>query len=252
MKPSRSCQAGFRLRLWGRLLLVLALAWNFFRLKPAAPLVVLDPPQTVTTHNRLMGVHTRLTDEVELWKIQRTLRMVRQMGAPWVVEYFPWPYIEPSQGQYNWGHTDRVIAHAQSQGLTVIARLGWTPDWAQPDERDAGSPAEVETTLTYLDTSAFDDFGRFVAAFADRYRGRVDHVIIWNEPNLSFEWGYRPVDPAAYTELLRTVYPLAKAANPDLVVLAGALAPTLEPPGSPAGLNDLLYLLSLYPWTRYW
>ena len=254
MKPSRSCQAGFRLRLWGRLLLVLALAWNFFRLKPAAPLVVLDPPQTVTTHNRLMGVHTRLTDEVELWKIQRTLRMVRQMGAPWVVEYFPWPYIEPSQGQYNWGHTDRVIAHAQSQGLTVIARLGWTPDWAQPGERDASSPGErdasspgeVETTLTYLDTGAFDDFGRFVAAFADRYRGRVDHVIIWNEPNLSFEWGYRPVDPAAYTELLRTVYPLAKAANPDLVMLAGALAPTLEPPGSPAGLNDLLYLEGMY------
>jgi hypothetical protein len=97
-----------------------------------------------------------------------------------------------------------------------------------------------------LDVAAYDDFARFVAAFVSRYRGIVDHVIIWNETNLSFEWGYRPVDPVAYTELLRTVYPLAKAANPDLVVLGGALAPTLEPPGSPAGLNDLLYLERMY------
>ena len=31
-----------------------------------------------------------------------------------------------------------------------------------------------------------------------------------------------------------------------MVVLAGALAPTLEPPGSPTGLNDLIYLQQMY------
>jgi len=225
---------------WGRWLLTLALIYIFGRLAVPRPLVVLDPPQTVVTRNALVGVHTRLTDEVEAWKIQRTLRMVGQMGAPWTVEYFPWPYIEPARGQYAWGHTDQVIAHARNQGVTVVARLGWTPEWAQPET------AEIETTLTYLDPSAYDAFARFVATFAARYRGRVDHVIIWNEPNLSFEWGYRPVDPAAYVALLQVVYPLAKAANPDLVILAGALAPTLESPGSLAGLNDLLYLQEMY------
>lgn len=226
--------------IWGRLLLVLVLVWTFRRLSPPHPIVVLDPQQTVVTSNPLVGVHTRLTDEVEPWKIQRTLQMVREMGAPWIVEYFPWPYIEPSPGQYEWSHSDAVIDHARSQGLTVIARLGWVPDWARPD------PQEAATTLTYLDVEAYDDLARFVGAFAARYRGRVDHVILWNEPNLSFEWGFRPVDPAAYSELLRTVYPVAKDANPDLKILAGALAPTLEPPGSPAGLNDLLYLEGMY------
>jgi len=225
---------------WGRWLLTLALIYVFGRLAVPRPLVVLDPPQTVVTRNALVGVHTRLTDEVEAWKIQRTLRMVGQMGAPWTVEYFPWPYIEPARGQYAWGHTDQVVAHARNQGVSVVARLGWTPEWAQPET------AEIETTLTYLDPSAYDAFARFVATFAARYRGRVDHVIIWNEPNLSFEWGYRPVDPAAYVALLQAVYPLAKAANPDLVILAGALAPTLESPGSLAGLNDLLYLQEMY------
>jgi hypothetical protein len=200
----------------------------------------LDPAQTVTTHNPIVGVHTRLTDEVEPWKIQRTLRMVREMGSPWIVEYFPLPYIEPSPEHFQWYHSDQVIDHAINQGLAVIARLGWVPDWARPDSE------VLETTMTYLAPDAYADFAHFVAAFVDRYQGRVDHIILWNEPNLSFEWGYRPVDSSAYTAMLRTVYPLAKTANPDVHILAGALAPTLEPPGSSAGLDDLLYLKEMY------
>jgi hypothetical protein len=166
--------------------------------------------------------------------------MVREMGSPWIVEYFPWPYIEPEQGERTWGHSDVIIEHAVNQGLTVIARLGWVPEWARPDAD------EQETTLTHLDEEHYVDFATFVADFVSRYRGRVDHVIIWNEPNLSFEWGYRPVDPEGYAELLHTVYAAAHAANPEVVVLAGALAPTLEPEGSAAGLNDLDYLRRFY------
>ncbi|MEE8391260.1 MAG: beta-galactosidase [Anaerolineae bacterium] len=220
-----------------RLALALFILWA---VRPPRVLVVLDPPQQVVTTNPLVGVHTRLTDEVEEWKIQRTLQMVRQMGAPWVVEYFPWPYIEPAEGEFTWGHTDAIIKHAENQGLTVIARLDWTPAWARP------KPEKQETTYTYLDADHYDDFAAFVAAFVARYRGRVSHVIIWNEPNLSFEWGYRPVDPEGYTELLRAVYPRAHAANPDVVVLAGALAPTLEPEGSTVGLSDVAYLERMY------
>ena len=212
----------------------------FFGLRPPPRLVTLGPPHQARTINPQMGVHTRLTDEVEEWKIQRTLQMVRQMGAPWIVEYFPWPYIELENGKFNWSHSDAVIEQAENQGLTVIARLGWVPWWARPDSD------EQETTLTHLDADHYDDFAAFVAAFVTRYRGRVNHVILWNEPNLSFEWGYRPVDPEGYVELLQTVYPRAHAANPDVIVLAGALAPTLEPEGSAAGLSDLAYLERMY------
>ena len=220
-----------------RLALALFILWA---VRPPHVLVVLGPTQQVVTTNPIVGVHTRLTDEVEEWKIQRTLQMVRELGAPWIAEYFPWPYIEPEEGVFTWGHSDTVIEHAENQGLTMIARLGWVPAWARP------VPGEQETTLTYLDADHYDDFAGFVAAFVARYRGRVNHIIIWNEPNLSFEWGYRPVDPEGYVELLRAVYSRAHAANPDVVVLAGALAPTLEPEGSTAGLSDLAYLERMY------
>ena len=50
----------------------------------------------------------------------------------------------------------------------------------------------------------------------------MDQIIIWNEPNLSIEWGDRPVDPAAYTRLLRLAYAAAHDGNPAITVLRGA------------------------------
>lgn len=215
---------------------ILALIFLLTLLRPAPILITFGAPQTVHTNHPVTGVHTRLTDEVEEWKIQRTLQMVREMGAPWIVELFPWAYYHAADGGFAWEHPDLVINHAHAQGLTVIARIGLTPAWARPPD----------TSLNYLDAAAYDDFADFAAAFAARYRDKVTHIIVGNEPNLSFEWGYRQTTPQDYVDLLRVVYPAIKAANPDVVVLGGALAPTIEPPGSPWGLNDLLYLQGMY------
>lgn len=215
---------------------ILALLFLLTLLRPAPILITFGAPQTVHTNHPVTGVHTRLTDEVEEWKIQRTLQMVREMGAPWIVELFPWAYYHAADGGFAWEHPDLVINHAHAQGLTVIARIGLTPAWARPPD----------TSLNYLDAAAYDDFADFAAAFAARYRDKVTHIIVGNEPNLSFEWGYRQTTPQDYVDLLRVVYPAIKAANPDAVVLGGALAPTIEPPGSPWGLNDLLYLQGMY------
>jgi polysaccharide biosynthesis protein PslG len=203
---------------------------------PAAPLISLGPQQMVHSANPKIGIHTRLTDEVEPWKIKRTFEMVREMGASWTVEYFPWAYYEPAPGRFDWTHADLVVDHARRQGLTVIARLGFVPEWARPD------PEEQPTTFTYLDEDQYGAFAEYVYAFVGHFRGRVDYIVVWNEPNISLEWGYRPADPEGYTDLLRAVYPRAKAADPDVIVLGGALAPTLAPAGDPEGMNDLDYL----------
>ena len=218
----------------GLRLLILAIVLPL--LLPAPILITPGAQQTVHTTHSIVGVHTRLTDEVEEWKIQRSLQMVREMGAPWIVEFFPWAYYQGQDGGIAWEHPDQVVNHAHAQGLQIIARIGLTPGWARPPD----------TPLTYLDAAAYDDFAAFAAAFAERYHGKVNHIIIGNEPNLNYEWGYRITTYQDYVDLLKVSYPAVKAANPDIFVLAGALAPTLEPEGSPWGLNDLTYLTGMY------
>ncbi len=219
---------------------VVILAWLLSLVKPPQVLVTLGEQQTVNTRNPIAGVHARFIDEAEAWKIQRGLSMIREMGASWVVEFFPWAYIEPQQGVFDWVSSDRIVDHANRQGLRLIARLGFVPAWARPESNVAA------TTFTYLDETHYDDFARFAAAFTSHFKGRIEQIVIWNEPNLSGEWGMRPVDPASYARMLSAVYEPMKQANPSVVVLAGALAPTLEPVGSAQGMNDLDYLDALY------
>ncbi len=215
-------------------LIIICLFLTIFLISADTPprQIELGPQQAVVTINSKMGVHTRLTDEVEQWKIKRTLEMAREMGAPWIVEYFPWAYHESLPGFFDWTHSDQVIDHAGRQGISVIARLGFVPDWARPHD----------SASSYLPPERVPDFGDYVEAFVNRYGDRVPVIIIWNEPNLALEWGFQPLNPEGYAQLLKAVYPRAKAANQNVLVLGGALAPTLAPPGNPQGMNDLIYL----------
>ncbi len=217
-----------------RPLLLLCLLFVIGRLPK--PLVTLGPQQRVVTVNPKMGVHTRLTDEVEEWKIKHTLELVREMGAPWIVEYFPWAYYEPAKGRFDWAHADLVVDHAIRQGLTVIARLDFVPQWARPEE----------STASYLEEEHFGDFGDFVYDFAQHFKGRVDYIIIWNEPNLSSSWGFRPVDPEGYVRLLKGAYQRAKEANSEVKVLAAGLAPNVADLSDGWALSDLTFLQRMY------
>lgn len=196
------------------------------------PLVTLGPQQQVPGCAPHVGVHTRLTDEVEEWKVKRTLEMVREMGAHWIVEYFPWAYIEPAPGRLDWSHSDMVIAHATRQGLRVLARLGFVPEWARPSD----------SATSYLPPERFADFAGFCRRFADRYRSQIGHFIIWNEPNLALEWGFQEPDPEGYAELLRSCYSALKDEAPDSVVLGGALAPVAASYESSLAMSDLAFL----------
>src|SRR5581483_10637416 len=133
----------------------------------------------------VIGVHTRLTDEVEPWKIERTFSMLREMGAHWAVEYFPWAYVEYGDGRYDWRHSDLIVNAAYASGLELIARLDYVPAWARPPN----------TNPRYLSPEGQARFVAFLRQFAARYAGRVRYYLIWNEPNLTAEWGFRPVSP---------------------------------------------------------
>jgi hypothetical protein len=85
-----------------------------------------------------------------------------------------------------------------------------------------------------------------VYAVVARYRGRLCYVQIWNEPNLSAEWGFERVDAVAYTRLLEVAYRRAKEGDPDVVVLSAPLAMTLEDASMRGNHNDLVFLDEMY------
>jgi hypothetical protein len=182
------------------------------------------------------GANFFLDREVEGWKQDKTLEMARAAGIGWIKQQFSWEEIEPRRkGEFEWAKHDRIVDLAEQYGMQIIARLDRPPDWTRQDNRVKTRPPDD-----------LEDYGDFVYEVARRYKGRVRYLQIWNEPNLSAEWGFERVDAVAYTRLLAVAYRRAKEADPGVVVLSAPLAMTLEDASMRGNHNDLVFLAEMY------
>ncbi|MEO8285376.1 MAG: hypothetical protein ABI670_02950 [Chloroflexota bacterium] len=195
------------------------------------------------------GVNTFLHKEVDSWKKDMTLSMAKDMGAGWIKQQFPWaeieyrtdpqrPFWDVKNNQNSWTKFDGIVSLAQQYNLRIIARIDSAPLWSHPDNGDGKAPP---------DAAHLTDFGSFIEAFVERYKGTVAAIQVWNEPNLKGEWATgKPVNAAEYTVLLKTAYEAAKKANPDMIVLAAPLATNNERLEYAGNLNELDYLQNMY------
>jgi LysM repeat protein len=98
------------------------------------------------------------------------------------------------------------IADAHNSGFKVLLSI--------PGAQTYPSPGGI-------DFNAYVDFLAGVAALGP------DAIEVWNEQNIDFEWPAGEIDPASYVNnMLAPAYNAIKSANPNVMVIAGALAPT--------------------------
>jgi hypothetical protein len=170
------------------------------------------------------GVHT-------IWADDKALALIHETGCSWVVQLFNWSEIEPLPGEYFWEYPDAVARACQYYRLNLAVRLDHQPTWASSSQGH-GLPVDV------------DAYAAFVARVAERYQGRVQAYIIWNEPNLAQEWGGQAPDPAAYVELLELAYGAVKKSDPGALVVSAGLAPTNHM--DETAMDDRIYLQGMY------
>ncbi|MCB9158333.1 MAG: cellulase family glycosylhydrolase [Caldilineaceae bacterium] len=197
------------------------------------------------------GINVFLEQEADPAKRELAVQMAAAAGYHWLRQEFPWEDIEiHGKGDFEdrrhepyrsaWDKYDQIVALAEQYDMELIVRLSNPPAWSRAAGDDAG---------TYAPPDDFQDYADFVAAVVERYRGRVRYYQLWNEPNIYPEWGNQPVSPEEYTALLKAGAAAARAADPDVVIIAGALASTIDLDGTVnAGrnFNDLLFLQRMY------
>src|SRR5687768_235855 len=218
---------------------------------PATAQPVRTPSPVFLAEVQPYGVNTFLHKEVDRWKKDKTLQMAQEMGVGWVKQQFPWAeleyrvdrtpgreYWDVKNNQNAWDKFDGIVEMAEQHDLRIIARIDSAPGWSHPDNPDPKSPPSEE----YL-----DDFGAFIETFVKRYHGRIEAIQVWNEPNLRGEWMTgRPVNGAEYVELLKVAYTHAKAADPNIIILAAPLATNNERVEYNGNMNEFDYLQQMY------
>ncbi|MDQ6674293.1 MAG: hypothetical protein M3069_26770 [Chloroflexota bacterium] len=153
----------------------------------------------------------------------RDLKIATGANFHWQKTLFKWRAIEgTAKGVYDWTESDRVVKASTANGIRIIARIDFQPDWARMDLAHNGPPDN------------YQDYADFISAFATRYRpgsavGTVDAVEVWNEVNLNREWGNSAINrqqAADYVRFLGLAYRAAHAAQPNIVVITAGLSPT--------------------------
>ncbi len=147
----------------------------------------------------------------------------RDLNLGWERILFYWSELQP-YGPDDWNSfhiDDGWLAAAAANGRQVVGLLENTPHWASDGPAQIGVPRGL-----YL---PIDDpnnlWAGFVRKVVKQYAGRIDHWIIWNEPDIEppddgIQWGGNVAD---YYQLVKVAYQVAKQENPNAVIHLGGL-----------------------------
>lgn len=119
------------------------------------------------------GLHIHRADQGTVWPTV-------QFGS-WRLwdAYVGWAQLEPAKGKWDFSRLDRYVAMASAENVDILLPLAMTPRWAsaRPDEISPYQPGNVAEPKNISDWTAY------VSAVASRYKGRIKHYEVWNEPS---------------------------------------------------------------------
>ncbi|MCY4247454.1 MAG: hypothetical protein OXE95_07765 [Chloroflexi bacterium] len=176
-------------------------------------------------------VNNNGSDLVNLEPVERILPLPKPLAAPEVVNRLPLPV-----GGHVLHFDDPVIDAMHSAGMTWAK---WQIPFVPGEDltvarhrikvtRAAGFRILLSVTGHVHDLSEGGE--EYLLAYAE-FLGKVaalgaDAIEVWNEMNLDREWPQGQIHPRNYAKMLRPAYAAIKAANPETVVITGALSPT--------------------------
>ncbi len=172
---------------------------------------------------------------------ERDVQAAVGAGFQWIRLLVQWRSVEPScQNCIDWTALDAAVGAASAAGLKILARIDHQPAWSRALPAENGPPDDI---FNYAD---------FASVVAKRYRmgspkGTIQAIEVWNEPNLSREWGGRAIDreqASQYMYMLKETYKLVKAEDPTKVIVSAGLSPTGTTDGT--AMDDVTYLDWLY------
>ena len=181
------------------------------------------------------GVQAHMVDTSDAM-IQQVMGSTRGMGFGWVKQQVEWKRFEDTQGAVDFGALDPIINAAAGSSINVLFSVVNAPAWAREGGADlsvGGPPADPAT------------YAAFVGALAGKYcGGPLKAIEVWNEQNLHYEWGNKPLNPGEYVNLLAAGYNAIKSACPSMWVISGALTPA----GNNGGLamDDFTYAEEMF------
>lgn len=140
--------------------------------------------------------------------------------------YVNWRHLEPQRGYWDFKRLDKYVAIAKLTGVEILLPFALTPAWASARPRETSPYGPGNAAEPYN----LDDWRNYVRTVATRYKGRIQHYELWNEPNIQ---GFFSGSPEMLAKLAEETYRILKKIDP---------ANRLAAPAVVGGKEHLLWL----------
>ena len=187
--------------------------------------VVVEPVKAEFLPDSRFGCHALAGDgyRIRRWPEREELKMHRAFlgGAKWArMHSLSWALREPKKGTYDWRGADERFALAEKYKMKILLAIGQTPRWSSPS-RDMKLTVCGNYSYLYYPPQKYEDWAVFVTKLVQRYKDRVSHFEIGNEPGYASAFWTCGSAPA-FGKYLKTAYDAIKKVYPEATVYPGA------------------------------
>ncbi|WP_460969991.1 GH39 family glycosyl hydrolase [Spirosoma migulaei] len=192
--------------------------------------------------NSPFGIGCETLDR-DLWKPKEVYPWVDSLPIKWGRLQTGWGRVEREKGKYDWAWLDESVDGLISRGVTPFFNVSY------------GNTNYMAGEVGYhpLDSpEANEAWKRYVTALTKRYKNKIRHYEIWNEPNLAGFWSPDKPNPQKYVQLVRETAPIIRKNCPGAVIVGGVVSqmPTYYIQEMlKVGLADLIDIFSFHPYT---
>ena len=185
----------------------------------------------------------------ELFDPEPCYELLAATGVKWARCQSGWFRCEKEPGKYDFAWLDRVIDRFCEVGIRPWLGLTFGNRLYSPD---AKHPSAVGCPPVCYGETAVKAWQKFVRAVVDRYRGRVTHFEIWNEPDNWQFWGPGKPSAGQYLELVRCTSSVIRETYPEAKIIGGAFSnPLTAVKCLRLGLGRFCDILSYHSYSMY-
>jgi hypothetical protein len=132
-----------------------------------------------------------------------------------------WDKLEPEKGVWNFVELDNEILLAENHKVETMLVLGSTPTWASVRPTESGCCSEKAPKGNAAEARSINDWRNYVRTIATRYKGRVKHYELWNEPNNP---PFYSGTVANLVKINHEAYIVLKEVDPQITVVSSSLS----------------------------
>jgi hypothetical protein len=125
-------------------------------------------------------------------ELTKAMDKAKAAGVNTIDPEVAWAYVDSGDSTgdprtYDWWYqVDRVLNAAESRDMRATFLITQTPDWVHPSLEQTISARWKRICYPPRGPTELKHWSNFIRDLVGRYKGRVNHYQIWNEPNLSF------------------------------------------------------------------